>query len=437
MSRDLRQFIVWVLMAGSSALAAQETTSPPPATKRSSPQTAPASTDAPIAPAATSTDDSGASRPPAQSGPYWIRVTGNEVNLRSRPDQNSLAVVRLPRESVLRAVDSEFGWHRVLPPDGVFSYVHGDYVTQTGPDAGTVSVQSGNLRVRVGSFVVNNDPERSDVQVLLPAGAPVRILGRSESWLKIAPPAGVYYYVSGQFSEPISNEDAQRLGGVRFSSTGTPERAELPSSPGAESSLSGSDLAMPTSPAAQSAQPTGPWDQRLAAIEADIAAEARRPLGVQDWSDLITRLQPIASQTAELQPAAKANEWLTDLRQRAAQKAPASSDEPPPTSASTGAAMPGWRSDSSVLGELARTAVFVNGVRTQRLCLQFPDTKRPIVYLEFPATSQIRIDDFLGQMVTASGRRRVDRLLGGEVLVVERMVAGSPAIVPRTANPPR
>lgn len=143
---------------------------------------------------------------------YWLLVTGEEVNVRSRADMNSRVVTRVPLNSVLRAVTSEGAWHRILPPDDVFCLVSAEYVERSG-DQGTVMVAVGTLRVRVGSAVVDADPEQAEVQTRLPNGTPVKIVGEQPGgWLRIAPPAGVHYFISQNYAKRITDQQYAEIG---------------------------------------------------------------------------------------------------------------------------------------------------------------------------------------------------------------------------------
>lgn len=143
------------------------------------------------------------------SGSFWLRVTAEQVNVRSRADMNARVVTRAPLNSVLHAVGEEGAWYRILPPEGVFSLVSGEYIDRSGAQP-VVKVTVGTLRVRVGSAVVDTDPEKEEVQTRLSNGTPVRIVGEQPNgWLRIAPPDGVYYYISKTYTERIS--DQQRL----------------------------------------------------------------------------------------------------------------------------------------------------------------------------------------------------------------------------------
>ncbi len=150
-----------------------------------------------------------ASRPSPQR--YFLRVTADHVNLRTRADGNAMIVGQVDRDTVLEGRGIEFGWHRVVPPPGVFSLVSAQYVERSGPDRGVVRLRSGNLRVRAGSTVFAYDPLNCPVQKLLPDGAEVHIVGEQDGWLRITPPEGVFVYITDRYVQRISADEAARL----------------------------------------------------------------------------------------------------------------------------------------------------------------------------------------------------------------------------------
>lgn len=257
--------------------------------------------------AAQVTDTMAATQPVTQpaAGPIWLRVIVDQVNLRSRPDANSLPVARFERDTVLRATGRDpYGWYAIVPPKDVFSFVAAEFVDRRGPTEGIVSVRSGALRVRVGSLVQDVDPRQTEVQALLERGAVVRIVGEQGEWLKIEPPEEVRLHVSDAHVEPISDEVAARLRAGSHMTDGTAGPAAGVSRPAAATRpVEGPDLC-------------GPWGQRLTLVEAAIAAEGRKPLVEQKWDDAVVRLQPIAAQRAEPMVARLAQAWIEQLERR-------------------------------------------------------------------------------------------------------------------------
>lgn len=355
----------------------------------------------------------------ASDGPTWLRVTADSLNLRSRPDANSVVVARVERDAVLRSVGRDsHGWYRVEPPAGVFSYVAAEFIDRRGPTEGVVSVRSGGLRVRVGSLVHDLDPWRSEMQVLLDNGAPVRIIGEQGEWLKIEPPAGVQVYVAGEHVVPISAEalDRLRVAGVPAASP--------------------SQRTPPARPTTQPAEPDlrGPWGERLVMVEAAIAAEGRRPMAEQSWTDVLARLRPIAEQREEPTVARLAAAWIEQLQQRRAeQEVLRDADEVLRRLARdqaqheremeriARARQVTTRPGPEVRGELRRSDALGGHERQRWYKLLDPLTGRVEAFLEVGPETPFDPDPFLGQYVAVRGVRRPAPHLGADVLQPEEI----------------
>ena len=167
-----------------------------------------------------------ADRPLADLAPpagYWVRVTADELNVRSRADMNATALVTVARGTMLRGVSELNGWHKVEPPASAFYYASAKYIESTSPTAGVVKLSEGSLRVRVGSSVQTVDPIKMESQTTLPNGAVVEIVGRDGDWYRIKAPADVYAYVVSDYVERVSDEQAMAGGAA----TPAPRRLEV------------------------------------------------------------------------------------------------------------------------------------------------------------------------------------------------------------------
>ena len=356
---------------------------------------------------------------------YWLRVTAERVNLRSRPDANSLAVVRLKRDAVLRATGSEFGWHRVLPPEGVFSFVASRYIEQQSDGTGVVSVRSGTLRVRVGSLVFHVDPMQCEVQTRLPRGTTVQIIGRQDDWLKIVPPEGVYVYVSGRYAARVSDEVAARLGAVR-------SPASQPGGITPAASAAGDKQRQATTKPDLS----GRWGQRLLLAEAAIEAEARKPVLEQSWTAAIASLRPVAAQREEPTVARLAAAWITRLEERigdqvALRAARELARREVRNKAQTQRELeriqrarqkPTSRQAFDARGALLPSYLSGDEETPPRYRLVDPLTGRVQAYLEFPRPAGIDPQAYVGRYVGVRGERVRQASLGADVIRVSEIV---------------
>jgi hypothetical protein len=248
-------------------------------------------------------------RPPAEpaQAPYWLRVTAERVNVRSRADLNSRIIGRVNRDDILEGRGSENGWHKIVPPAGVFSLVGAQYIERVGEDRGLVKVDT-SLRVRVGSDIQPRDPMLSEVQTRLERGAEVRILGPLDGgWLRIVPPDGVCAYVASDYVEQIAPELAEQLRAAKTSAVTAV--SEGPAQP-----------AEPTAQSAEQPDLSGPWGLRLAPVLESVEAEQQKPADEQSWEPLTTQLRPIAEQREEPQVARLAAARLEEVNRRAQQQ---------------------------------------------------------------------------------------------------------------------
>jgi hypothetical protein len=366
------------------------------------------------APAQTTAEQPGAARgasPEPATESYWLRVTGDRVNLRSRADVNSRLVGRVSQDDVLEAVGQEYGWHRVIPPEGVFSIVAARYIERVGDRRGVVRVNT-TLRVRVGSDIQRRDPLLSEVQTRLPPDAEVEIVGELDPhWLKIVPPKGVHVYISGDFVEQVSAEVAKRLRAARRSSTPPVSTASRPSRP---------TVAGATTRPARPPELTGPWGRRLKPILTRIELEGRKPAGEQSWDLILDRLEPIAAQREEPQVARLAAEWTREVRQHAQDQAALRAGQEVARRSEEGRARQARElqeirraadqlkapSPFDARGVLRPSFVLPAGPYGMRYKLQDPFTHKVRAYVELPTELDIDVQTCLGKYVGIRGERK-------------------------------
>jgi hypothetical protein len=336
---------------------------------------------------------------------YWLRVTGDRVNLRSRPDTNSTIITKLNTDDVLAGHESLGEWQRVKPPRGVFSYVHRDYIRRDG-DTGTVTVSSGNLRVRTGSTERTLDPYQSEAQILLPNGTAVEILGTQGDWLKIVPPDDVWMYVSADFVEEIPAAEARTL---------------LARAAAREESIRQRGLDL-----------TGAWGQRLKAVEQQIDQIRQQPLLEQNWQVIVEMLGPISRQDESPGVARVATRWIAQLQQRmrdieAYRQAQALRAEQAAAQESDQRAPKPQRDPYAARGQLLESLVVAAQGDTRLFKLRDPLSRKVIAYLELPADSPIDPKPLLGRYVGVVGASRSDSRLGTTVIRVEKIEPLAPA----------
>ncbi len=140
----------------------------------------------------------------APSLPYLAEVIGNDVYIRSGPGTNFYTCGKLNKGDKVQVVSTQFGWSRIVPPGGCFSWVSMRYVSVSLDDHTSGAITGNDVRVYAGSEY--REPLRSDVQQLkLGRGDKIKLLDDEKGdYCKIAPPSGAYLWVSSQYTKPLS-----------------------------------------------------------------------------------------------------------------------------------------------------------------------------------------------------------------------------------------
>ena len=136
--------------------------------------------------------------------PYNAEAIGSNVYVRAGAGTAYYDCGKLNAPDAVIVVGKKYGWSRIVPPKGSFSWISIDYVDPdtANPDIGIIT--GDNVRVYAGSDYV--DPLHSAApQTKLSQGDQVKLLGPKKSgYYKIAPPPGAYLYVSSRFLKFVS-----------------------------------------------------------------------------------------------------------------------------------------------------------------------------------------------------------------------------------------
>jgi hypothetical protein len=119
-----------------------------------------------------------------------VRVTGDRVNIRTRPTTDSESLEPAMRGEELVYLDATNGWVAVQPPDYIDCWVAAQFI-----EGGVVIPKK--LNVRAGPSL------NYSVVTILQQGDAVESRGEFNEWLKIAPPGGSRVWISEQFVEVI------------------------------------------------------------------------------------------------------------------------------------------------------------------------------------------------------------------------------------------
>lgn len=129
----------------------------------------------------------------AAQAPTSVKVIGERVNLRARPDMNSEVVGQVARDQVLTAKSFQDEWVEVLAPNSVDVWVHKDFVADNRVTADRLYVRGGpGINWQSVGQMNRNDP-------IFPRG-------EFGEWLKIAPPPDCSLWVNRKYVEVIQRE---------------------------------------------------------------------------------------------------------------------------------------------------------------------------------------------------------------------------------------
>ncbi len=129
----------------------------------------------------------------AQDVPFQGIVVQNGTPVRAGAGRAYYVVGELEQGAVVRVDEVIFGWNKIVPPDGVYSYVSKAFVDRRGN--GEVGfVNQDRTEVRAGSLKGPGESYRTQ-QPLLNKGDRVEILGEEGAFFKIRPPEGAYVFI--------------------------------------------------------------------------------------------------------------------------------------------------------------------------------------------------------------------------------------------------
>lgn len=333
-------------------------------------------------------------------------VNANDVYVRSGDSLNHYTITKLKAGDRVSVVGERGEWYEILPPEGTFSLVSGDFIDATDNQSGVIN--GDNVRVRAGSLLNEN---KYTVQTLLAKGTPVSILGRNpDGFVRIKPPAGATLWVNRSYVQLRTGGATPPVPeGLGASPSQADAAGEVTPALAVSASESAKKLAAPM---------TGPssttWRRQLEEIDVAARAELAKPVLDRSFDPFVARYQPIADQKedefarqyalarieqvknmADLTSAVERVRKLDDVaetKQREFLAARGMIPEFVPTRSPTGI---------EIQGELRVSALYPAGSPVQRFRLIDPtsESDRTIGYVEITPDSGLRVEDFLGRYV--------------------------------------
>ncbi len=146
--------------------------------------------------------------------PYTAYVVEDDVYVRSGPGKNYYPTSKLNRGATIEVYRHDAdGWYAIRPPEGSFSWVSGEWVSEPRDNLSTVTGE--RVVARVGSQFSDI---RDVIQVRLDRGEEVEVLEAkqfntppaAQTWYRISPPAGEFRWVSGQYVDVVPPDEARK-----------------------------------------------------------------------------------------------------------------------------------------------------------------------------------------------------------------------------------
>ena len=147
--------------------------------------------------------------------PYVAEIIGADVYVRSGPGTAYYFCSKLNEPARVIVTGQTYGWSRIVPPDGSFSWISKNYV-RVDPDNPTIGFVTGDA-VRVWAGSDYEVPMRSSsLQTKLNKDDIVTIIPQQDQtdYYKIAPPTGAHLWISSQYLKyvgPVPKAEPAKL----------------------------------------------------------------------------------------------------------------------------------------------------------------------------------------------------------------------------------
>ncbi len=147
------------------------------------------------------------SSPGGQSTPLKAMVVQDRVEMRAGAGRTFYCVGHLSRGAQVSVDEVVFGWYKIVPPAGTYSYVPKRALRLQGD--GQVG-QVIDKRIAVMSGALKGPTESYRRQIDLLDGDTVRILGEEGDYYRIAPPPGAFVFLPPDSLRPLTETEAAK-----------------------------------------------------------------------------------------------------------------------------------------------------------------------------------------------------------------------------------
>ena len=230
---------------------------------------------------------------PTGEYPFQGTVTGTNVYVRSGPGgAGAYPCAKVSQPAKVTVVDRMGDWLKIAPVPGCLSAISKTYVT-VDPATKVGTVSGDNVWVRAAGTL--RDDNLFTLQVRLNRGATVKVVGEAGDYYKIEPPAGAYFWISGQF---VSRGE----GGAPLVASGA-ETSSGVTAAGAAAAGTGTGTGTGTEATTQTSGPAAggraaarrlpPGLEAFNAAEKLLAAEYAKPLAQREYGALIAQYKAL------------------------------------------------------------------------------------------------------------------------------------------------
>ncbi len=209
--------------------------------------------------------------------PLVAELTGNNVYIRSGPGTAWYFTGKISQPERVTAVGKKYGWTKIVPPKGSFSWISKAYVTPDPAETGYGIVTGDGVKVYAGSPNVQPQ-DSSSLQTKMYKGDRVKLTGEEKNdYYKIEPPKDAYLWVSSQYLKFVKALDevgsqTEKVSEVKYEAP-EPEAdkdAPEPQPKPVDDAADGTAIEEQTAPAAEE---TVPEPEQQAAQQVDSPAQ--------------------------------------------------------------------------------------------------------------------------------------------------------------------
>jgi hypothetical protein len=360
------------------------------------------------------------------------RIKGTKVNVRCDSGLAAYVCTQLSAPAAVRIVERVPGteFYKILPPDGTFSAVAKDAVK---PDA---TGKTGTVIADSATFNAGGEQRTSDFfyrQGQLKKGDTVTIIGATDKFYEIAPPAGTFFYIAARYvatGDDATGPSEVSVGAPRQNVSGPASRPAAPA------------RAAQPRPKAPAPEPATGAMADFQAAEKMLTDEWGKPAEDRNLAGLMAKYQAIkldsgeeylksfidsrvtfvesAIQARKDTDEAKAQKIRLDNERKATDDKLSTIARDKPV---------GRITDFFITqGVIGASELYPNGVLGKRYQIRDPQTLHIVAYAQC-TTGKVDLDTYLGKLVGIKGDPVYDKTLGVDVVEADSVTPLSDAKV--------